>query len=111
MNKETKLAVGIVAGATIIVAAGFWMFSDNTSMKDEVAVPDTPFLDAPAEVTVDLNDEDDRTGDVTRIIISEPTASGEVSVDNVNVDEVLTGRVIIDDEVVLQPQQKPSGTE
>lgn len=107
MTKETRLAIGIVAGVIMMVAGGFWLFSGSneepvktadTPAFEEHPVPAYEYEDSEGKLT---SDTDEMAGDMTRIIVQESAISNDV-----DVGQVLTGKVIIDDQVVQQPTAK-----
>lgn len=107
MTKETRLAIGIVAGVILMVAGGFWLFSGSsekpvktadTPAFEEQPVPAYEYEDSEGKLT---SDTDEMAGDMTRIIVQDSATSNDV-----DVGQVLTGKVIIDDQVVQQPTSK-----
>ncbi len=108
MKKETQVAVGVVAGL-VILAAG-WLWLDREEGGELLDIPEIAELEqppVPAYEEYSDPDEgkdsniDDLSGDVTRIIIRDP-----VRPDDIDLDEVLAGKVIIDGQVVRQPGNK-----
>ncbi|WP_281645593.1 hypothetical protein [Parendozoicomonas sp. Alg238-R29] len=103
MNRETQLAIGIVAGVIILAAGGFWFMSDKSEELAETPLPafEEPPVPAYQEYSDDdkkIFDSDEMAGDMTRIIVKDSALA-----DDIDVGQVLTGKVIIDDQVVQQP--------
>ncbi|MCG8531187.1 MAG: hypothetical protein MI749_11035, partial [Desulfovibrionales bacterium] len=96
--------VGIVAGIILFVVAG-WLWLGGEEPTDPLDIPEITELEQPSVPAYEEyaerdndTDVDDQSGDVTRIIIHE-----HAKADNVDLDEVLAGKVIIDGQVVLKP--------
>ena len=105
MKKETgiAIAIGVVMVALVLIVAGlFW-----PSAPDQPVAPDSVAVEIDGlkenEVTADLPgravpdsypDEDDGSHDVTRIVIIDP--------DGEEITDLLSEKVIINDEVVDQ---------
>ncbi len=103
MNQDVRRVTGMVAGILLLIAAGAYFFSGNNNSGDnlpvitdqEAAIPTYQEYDEPEEAQPE--DWDEQGDDVTRIIFEQGLREGDVSV-----DEVLTGKVVIDGEVVGQ---------
>ena len=103
MRKETVIAIGIVAVALVLILAGlFWPSAttetpvvsepvsveiDGHKMTDTAELPGRPVPDS-------YPDGDDGNRDVTRIVIVDP--------DGEEITDLLSEKVIINDEVVDQ---------
>ncbi|MCL6269601.1 hypothetical protein M3P05_06560 [Sansalvadorimonas sp. 2012CJ34-2] len=106
MTKETRLAVGIVAGVLVIVAGWLWLGQGEDPVQDdlqELSSLEQPAVPAYEEYT-DPDDGkdlelDDQSGDVTQIIVR----TGATTDDNVEIEQVLANKVVIDGEVVQHP--------
>ena len=111
MERETRLAVGIVAGVMLLAGGGLWLFSGGT--KDDIAEA-PPLLEfeqvseaeagyqeysTEGEQSFD-SDIDDMADDVTRIVINEDSRANDV-----DVKEALTGKVVVGDQVVQQDKR------
>ena len=104
MNRQIRFALGAVAGVLLLVAATLWFAEDDVTEPTVVPVvsePEAPVIPTYEDPSLDTTDSDldDQAHDVTRIIIRQPSVS-----EDVNIDEVLAGKVIVDDQVIARPE-------
>ena len=109
MNRETRQAIGVVGVLLLLIAGAAWFFLG--AGQSDVAVEELPLSEIESTPVPEYqefdkqpldSDQDDSAHDVTRIIIIDNVNEGEV-----NVEEVLTGKVIVDD---LYTQEQPVST-
>ncbi|CAM3693364.1 hypothetical protein [Parendozoicomonas haliclonae] len=105
MNRETRQAIGVVAGLALLILGGLWFFNSDSG-NDEIALPETPQIEEammPPYQEQAEPEQDEMEHDVTRIVIKDSINDGSV-----DVGEVLTGKVIVDDQVVQQAEPSDS---
>ncbi|MCK5894405.1 MAG: hypothetical protein KAG53_08380 [Endozoicomonadaceae bacterium] len=100
MSKIRLVVVGIVSG--IIVLECGWLLYDYVKVESPLATPEHSAILAP--VPAYLDDELDSYSDesnVTRIIVNDSLTGGDV-----DIDQVLSGKVVVDDKVVNPPPKR-----
>ncbi len=99
MKKDTLVAVGIVG--CIVILGGLWLWHDHSTVQTLPAVPEDSATFDPVPVYSEDTDLHSDAEDVTRIIVSDSLKGGS----DVDIDQVLSDKVIVNDKVVNLPQK------
>ncbi|GAA4652847.1 hypothetical protein GCM10023116_51310 [Kistimonas scapharcae] len=98
MKKDTLVAVGIVG--CIVILGGLWLWHDHATVQPLPSEPEAASTFDPVPVYTDDVDPHSDAADVTRIIVSDSLKGSDV-----DIDQVLSDKVIVNDKVVNLPQQ------
>ena len=100
MKKDTLVAVGIVG--CIVILGGLWLWHDHATVQSLPAEPEASatFDPVPVYTEDDIVDPHSDAADVTRIIVSDSLKGSDV-----DIDQVLSDKVIVNDKVVNLPQK------
>ncbi|OQX33078.1 MAG: hypothetical protein B0D91_15200 [Oceanospirillales bacterium LUC14_002_19_P2] len=98
MKKDTLVAVGIVG--CIVILGGLWLWHDHATVQPLSAEPEASATFDPVPVYSEGADLHSDAEDVTRIIVSDSLKGSDV-----DIDQVLSDKVIVNDKVVNLPQK------